>query len=920
MERPFKVRISASADTTGYRQATQAANDFTNAIKAGIGIDLGGRIVTQLAQLPNIFQAAIAEGVKFNSTLESAKLGVAAIIKSFDVTGTKTFDQSLVESEKAVDKLKKKANETSASFEQLVESFQSTSGAASAANISLNDQVGLLVTVSNAVAGLGVSQQQLSQEYKALLTGNILPEDRIAKALRITGDDIEKQKEAGTLLEFLQKKLEAFGEAGKRGQSTLKTAFSNLGDAITQMEGKMSKPVFEALREGILNLAKSLDDPQVVESLRAIGIEVGNLIRTGAGLVQWAVRNADTLALVARSAQALGVAFTAMKISQIVTGLGAKAVNWMRVVPAIEAETAALARNTAAQTANNTVKAGGQAMGAGGAAGGTRIMGSVNAGIAIGMVANQAIEAYAAHIEAATQKSGELVESQTKQINALKQQIREASTVQEKAAAQKELEEAIVDIQKQLTGLHGQDADVAQSTLAVYQAMQQHLEDLYDTQEKMAGAARNVKSEEASRKIIAEATWQLMEAIGEGNQAEVERLQHRVALEKEIHDLRQQNPDLTKKDAEDLAARRVGSQERVAAREKSDREAEAYLQLQNAGQVMPETKLRNELADLQAKASDPHAKDDAASWYQLLAAIKNKQAEITEEIKRQEEQSVETMQKDEEERISRNKSLDELHLERDILTAKVKGQNELAEKLQRELDLRHNIESLMGKGLTEGEATAEAKKTMELQRQLDLKGKLEKKAEADAQLKVDIAKAGGNKREIRDAELEQFKLQTRDKLKAAGFEGKNLDDRVAAATKAEERRQLRAGGRFGGDAARSQQDLKDQQSRDSFFNRKGSLGPMLPVSGNPLAADGKSNLPSVAPGAGIAPQVDGIQQGADSLKQVQSVNDQLGTALGNLAGAVSDLAAKVDNSQLVAQVQALQSQVDSLSAQVDRSK
>jgi len=77
------------------------------------------------------------------------------------------------DSASAISLLKAKAMESPATFEQLVSAFQGISGAAAAAKIPLTQQVDLVVLMSQALAGLGIQSEQIMQESRALLTGNI---------------------------------------------------------------------------------------------------------------------------------------------------------------------------------------------------------------------------------------------------------------------------------------------------------------------------------------------------------------------------------------------------------------------------------------------------------------------------------------------------------------------------------------------------------------------------------------------------------------------------------------------------------------------------------------------------------------------------------------------------------------------------
>ncbi len=197
------------------------------------------------------FTALVTAGLKFNSTIENARLGIAAVQKQFDPERFKTFADAIAISGQAIDLLKDKAKTSPATFEQLVEGFQAVTGPATAAGIAMKDQVDLVVLMSQALAGLGIRSEQLIQESRALITGNINADAAAAKILGITAEDIKNAKEAGTLFEFLTGKLKAFEEAGRLGATSWSTLWSNLQDGLTQAAGTATLPLFEVIKEGL---------------------------------------------------------------------------------------------------------------------------------------------------------------------------------------------------------------------------------------------------------------------------------------------------------------------------------------------------------------------------------------------------------------------------------------------------------------------------------------------------------------------------------------------------------------------------------------------------------------------------------------------------------------------------------------------
>lgn len=409
-----KVGAGAAEAEAGLRRLTKSADDLLATLKLGVGIDLGGRIVGAIAALPAAFQAATARGVEFNATVESAQLGVAAILRQFQPGQFSSVGSAMGKSGEVIEQLKVKATETTATFQDLVKAFSANAGAATAAGVPIGKQADLLVTLSNAVAGLGIETSQLTQETRALLTGEIDQNAAVARTLGITREQIEAARAQGKVYEFLTGKLAAFGEAGALASKTYAGALSNLGDTIDQVLGDATEPVFAELRKDYLAFADELKKPEVVQALREAGIEIAHLVETGAGLLSFAVANAGALSTLAHGTGAFGAAVAAVKIKDLILGLALKVTGLGASTAATVAETGALAADTAATVANTEAKLANAAAGRaqGGAGTGAATVAGISGALSVGLVAGTAlalvIERAGAGIEAAAKHANEL--------------------------------------------------------------------------------------------------------------------------------------------------------------------------------------------------------------------------------------------------------------------------------------------------------------------------------------------------------------------------------------------------------------------------------------------------------------------------------------------------------------------------------
>lgn len=248
-----EVRAGMASLTTtvsnGFASIRAAAGTATMALAAMAGI--GG------------FGAMIRRGVEFNASLEQITLGIAAVQKQLRPDAFKTFDDAMVSATYALDLLKRKARESDATLADLQQGFLGLTGPATAAGMSLEKQVDLITVMSIALPKLGIREEQLLQESRALVTGTINHNAAAARMLNITHADIAKATAEGKLYDFLMEKLAAFGEAGKRGSQTFSVAASNMKDVLDQTLAAATERITQFATVAALRWTKWLDTSDI---------------------------------------------------------------------------------------------------------------------------------------------------------------------------------------------------------------------------------------------------------------------------------------------------------------------------------------------------------------------------------------------------------------------------------------------------------------------------------------------------------------------------------------------------------------------------------------------------------------------------------------------------------------------------------
>jgi hypothetical protein len=294
-----RVELEVNANTRGAQAAMASFGDW---LKTGFGIDIAGRLTSAFAQLPQMLERALKVGVQFNSTLEDAELGFAGLMRAIDPDRFKSLDDALNGSRKVIKELRKEAESTAATFEQLVEATQGLMGPALSAGVPLEKLPQLSSMIARTVGTVmpGAPGYQIMQEGRALITGDIGPSAMVAKSIPgITKQGIEEAKASGKLFEYLQDKLGAFNEAAGRSGQTLTVLTSNLQDAFQGQMADATTGLFASLKDFVrmlTDLVKSDAFSETMSNLAAgASLVVGGGTEAAPGLMYYFNRFTENL-------------------------------------------------------------------------------------------------------------------------------------------------------------------------------------------------------------------------------------------------------------------------------------------------------------------------------------------------------------------------------------------------------------------------------------------------------------------------------------------------------------------------------------------------------------------------------------------------------------------------------------------------
>jgi hypothetical protein len=268
------------ATNRGLRETRNEAMSLRDVLRQGLGFGVGAELVQFATRLPGMFAEGIKAGIQFNSTIETAQIGIAAVLKQFDAAGKyPTFAAAMNASAGALDYLTEKAKKSPATLQELVQAYQGTAGAMAAAGLTVKQQVDLIAQMSQTLGGLGIRSEQILQESRALITGNINADAAAAKILGITAEQITSVKAKGQLYDFLMGKMSAFATASDFSANTLTQLWSNTEDAFDQYMAKLSEPIFEELKKGIAEIMRALESSSVDGGMKQIAEQIATIAK-----------------------------------------------------------------------------------------------------------------------------------------------------------------------------------------------------------------------------------------------------------------------------------------------------------------------------------------------------------------------------------------------------------------------------------------------------------------------------------------------------------------------------------------------------------------------------------------------------------------------------------------------------------------
>lgn len=246
------LKTEAQEVSKGFDGAAKSAHGLAEAVKAGIGIDIGGRITSALASIPDKIMDGVRAGIEFNATIEQQTI-------AFD-----TLLGSVSKAEERVRELFDFAARTPFGFEEVVQAdrvLQVFGGDALAAAEGLR-MVG--DTASSTTRPLQEAAMWMGRVFAGLESGTAIGEAtlRLIEMGAITGEQAreinalaESGRGVGRAMEIMGEVFSRHAGAMEKQSRSLNGQVSTLKDNFQQLAGTMTGDLTEAVKfwTGALN-------------------------------------------------------------------------------------------------------------------------------------------------------------------------------------------------------------------------------------------------------------------------------------------------------------------------------------------------------------------------------------------------------------------------------------------------------------------------------------------------------------------------------------------------------------------------------------------------------------------------------------------------------------------------------------------
>lgn len=277
-ELELKIKVLAER-LEDLERANRGTNEFKEAV-AGLRNQILA-LGTALIGLDKL-KDFVNTGVEVNKTLETTRLGIAGIVTSQSelrdsqgdvLEGQEAFNAATVIASDQLKKLKVDSLSTVSTFGELKDAFQAAISPGLSAGLDLDQIRNLTKEIAIATKSIGLATNQIAQETRAILTGDIDMNAQLARNLGLTSEMVARWKEQGTLAQELEKRLRGFVLAGDATAKSWAGVTSNMQEAYETLAGLATAGFFEEIKSKLNDALSGVFDlktGELEESLQGV--------------------------------------------------------------------------------------------------------------------------------------------------------------------------------------------------------------------------------------------------------------------------------------------------------------------------------------------------------------------------------------------------------------------------------------------------------------------------------------------------------------------------------------------------------------------------------------------------------------------------------------------------------------------------
>ncbi len=288
-----KIKAGGEKGRDGLKESADSAETLSQKL-ANITITAGG-IAMALEKVKDFLKSLIQPGMDFNSTMETAQLAIAGMLISMTTVNGQAWKlpDAMKEADKYLGNVVKQARQWRLAVDDVLETYQGVFAQGLRGGMMPDQIAEFSAVMTKAAYAFNLPKNQILQEARSILSGDIDQNSQIARALGITNADIERAKQSAEgLFAYLMRKLSGFKGVAEKYSETLPGKIKQLKDAFTQASSEgfksfddFGKKVLDEIASKILVIDKNTKEikgvnPELLRTLQSVSDALVSIIQS----------------------------------------------------------------------------------------------------------------------------------------------------------------------------------------------------------------------------------------------------------------------------------------------------------------------------------------------------------------------------------------------------------------------------------------------------------------------------------------------------------------------------------------------------------------------------------------------------------------------------------------------------------------